>query len=81
MLERFFKANRYDSLIGKLKRYKRRIKVLERQKYASTRSIKRLLRENYRIRRDVADLVYEVCPYCHTEVASRRIHSALSCLR
>lgn len=30
-----------------------------------------MLRENHRIRRDLADLVYEVCPHCHTEVAIR----------
>ncbi|MDE6388940.1 MAG: hypothetical protein K2L82_14160 [Lachnospiraceae bacterium] len=62
---------RYDSLIGKIKRYKRRIKVLERQKYASSKYIKRLLRDNAKIRRNVADLVYEVCPHCNTEVAIR----------
>lgn len=65
------KDERYESVLGKLKRYRRRIKVLEKQKFASSRYIKRLLRENAKIRKDMDDLVYEVCPHCSTEVAIR----------
>lgn len=63
--------NKYRSAIHKIGKQKDRIKVLKRQKTAYSRQIKRLQRRNTELRRDLADMVYEVCPHCGDEVAIR----------
>lgn len=62
---------RADSLKGTIRRYKSKIQVLTRQKKALSRRLKRVQRENARIKKDVADLVYEVCTHCGSEIALR----------
>lgn len=62
---------RADSLRGTIKRYKNKTQALTRQKKALSRRLKRTQKENARIKKDVADLVYEVCTHCSSEVAIR----------
>lgn len=71
MIVRFFRAFRGNSAKWKMDRYRKKIKVLERHRYTLSKQIKQLMRENAKIRRDVADLVYEVCNSCGTEIAIR----------
>lgn len=62
---------RTDSLRGTIKRYKNKTQALVRQKKVLSRRLKRVQKENTRIKKDVEDLVYEVCTHCGSEIAIR----------
>lgn len=71
--ELFVKANaaRYNQAIWKLKRARKKSEERRKEIRSLKARNKRLLRRNARIRGDISDLVYEVCPHCNDEVCLR----------
>lgn len=62
---------RYQQVVRKLKRTRKKMKDVRSENAALKRRNKRLLRRNARLKKDIYDLVYEVCPHCNDEIAIR----------